>query len=357
MTFQESYYLENKGRTIFITHSMSGHRVNWFRNLHEAYNRQGKSMGIITLENEQHNSKLMDCTDVSLVASKIDALKLADELHAKNRNTRFVILDGETWLFYLFLAHFPVKVLFLRPFVSNSTPRSALFFFLKRCIIELLRFKQKLDYRFLSIPFYKPLMSPGRWVQDDLSTLDIDTSKFSKQNDLDLVKILIPGFISHRKSPRLILETAAELESKIPGRFQFIFLGQIESDVKHLLQSANLGSIQFIDSYLDRLEYLRQINNADFVLLLYKNRGASGVLLESLLLNTSLILKRDRIWSNLVENSPDSIFPLLGKRSDISGFLMNFTFQNRSTYKFDEPQGFKNNLRDTNSLIQFIVSD
>ena len=336
---------------------MSGHRANWFRNLHEAYNRQGKSMGVITLQNEKHNSNLMDGIDLSLVASKLDALKLADKLHAKSRNTRFVILDGETWLFHLFFTNIPIKILFLRPFVSNSTPKSALFFFFKRCIIQLLHFKQKLDYRFLSIPFYKPLTSPGRWVQDDLSTFDIDTSKFTKRNDLDLVKILIPGFISNRKSPRLILEAAVELESKIPGRFQFLFMGQIESDVKHLLQSANVGSIQFIDGYLDRSEYLRQINDANFVLLLYKNRGASGVLLESLLLNTSLILKRDRIWSNLVKNSRGSIFPLLGKRCQISNFLINFTFQNRSPYRFDEPQGFKINPQDTSSLIRFIIGD
>ena len=347
----------NSNRIVFITHSLSGHRLNWFNNIIEVQKNETDIIQIIALndhvETMIHSLKL----NVTYANSKPDAFALADNLFLQDKTINVVILDGESWLNFLFQTNLPIKVLFLRPFISSKSISSLLSFCAKRSIISMLYFKKNVSYRFLSVPRFKPFFYNKKWVQDDLTTFDLGNYQFENEPDRKLMTILVPGFISERKNPKLILDVANELQTRYPGSFRFQFMGSADARTKILLESSNLKDLIFIDQYLDRFEYLKRIYQADFVLLLYKNRGGSGVLLESISLGTVVFISRDRIWSNLIKESRGLVYLVTKRPQDISRDLINAFNQKTTLSNFSKREQIDVTTRPQDSLIEFIFGN
>jgi len=301
-------YCADLSKVVFITNSLGGHRLTWFLNLHSLQKDLQHPVELIFFGESQPSFQLhAHLFKVHKATSKSDAIHIAEALYNANESLVFIFLDGEQWMRYVIGTHIPSRILIMRPFVSSLRAAAFLQFLLKRIVVSVLGLKKNLEVSYLKIPHYTPFLGKHRWVNDNLTTIDILGIDLAVQKKRQVFTILVPGFIDERKSPNLILEIMENLENQYPNHFQVFFIGSVTLEVKNLIQSSNLSNVIYQDVYLSRPEYLEEIREADLILLLYKNRSASGILMEALSMNKRIVMHKSYLWSNLARIAPHNL--------------------------------------------------
>jgi glycosyltransferase involved in cell wall biosynthesis len=124
-----------------------------------------------------------------------------------------------------------------------------------------------------------------------------------KKDSYNKKVVLVPGFISMRKNPSLIIEVCATVNDSIGEGLELMFAGKIQDDVLEVLDQHDFRWIGIKDDYLSRSEYLEQLQAADIVLLIYENIGSSGIVIDCLAYGIPVLILKNRFWKNLEKES------------------------------------------------------
>jgi hypothetical protein len=236
----------------------------------------------------------------------------------------FVFLEADHWIRELAKTKVKSRALVVRPYMSNFDPRSFLHFIVKRFLYFIIANKRAVNLVFLSTPHQSHPLTRSRWVHDNLTPIDIDLTKLESRPENSVFTIAVPGFISMRKNPTLIIELANRLEQNFPGDFLFKFTGEMTEEVEVLFKNEMKAQISVSNSYLERHDYLQVLETSDAILLLYANRGPSGVQIEGLTLGTTVVMFSDRIWKGLQKFADGQLVLLKRDLAGIEENLLGF---------------------------------
>lgn len=285
-------------RVFLFTPNLAGHRRLWHKHL--VQHARNLNIEIIVF-----------CQDVSVTSQKSDSkneILFARNLQDFKRLSRLMgfVPDKDTYLFWeadkilLQLLFFPrkSKKLVVRPYLQNWKPRQLSAFTYKMMLVLIHKMKSPQDIRLLKIPYSRPFFLPRSWIDDDLLAVAnkeaLSMVALENRNAKSTVGILIPGYINKRKSPELLSRIVDKLENSSGERVMATVYGSMPLDYENELK--RFQNIDTVNKFLTDLEYFRIIRASDLVLLPYKNRGSSNIVLEAMALGKPVVMSRNRHW-------------------------------------------------------------
>jgi hypothetical protein len=304
MILQEGLdFVSDDVRTVFLLNSIDGHRVTWIQEIM----RQSLDKAEIEFWISSSDSRKLSENQLEILAGGIDVptirifsnfdnLKNAISSTVGERaNVKFVSLDGESWLFYKLLFNMPLRILIMRPYLTEKSLFSFIRFLIKKFMIWAIFLKEKDGIRCLSIPGWTPNFFGNLWVDDDLFEsnflLDSRPEREEKENSN---QVLVPGYVSLRKNPRMILEAVNLIQNEIDCSFTVKFSGSIQDEVLEIISDFDKKLLSVSNIYLNTSQFYGLIKESLCVVLLYENVGASRIAIESLLLGTPVIMQYNR---------------------------------------------------------------
>jgi len=195
------------------------------------------------------------------------------------------------------------------------------------------------DVALLRIAEAKPYFLKNHWVDDELILVHKLTYKKIHSDISRSLRVLIPGYITLRKNPLIAISACIELRKKHGLRIDLTFCGTIDANLKENIESLNLEWVHIVDGYLERKQFLEAIDISDFILLPYKNRGSSGIVLESLALAKVVAIYGNRHWQNLSRHTKGQFFLLARGKNGIVKGVLRFQSQNLSTSSYKLAMG------------------
>lgn len=289
---------------ILITENFAGHKLDWLVQISKECRKQ--DFTVLTIDATRISNYAMDleipvCSDFN---SKKD---LANFLKYNSVNATLIFWDADNWLFEMFFLKANIRALIMRPYLSSKSLRSIAVFLLKRSIIFTLKNRYNVNFAFLAIPFWKARNKRQKWVDDNLlideKILNSLRTRRSVTRNKSSFQILVPGYISARKNPELVIDACKFLSSNSQLAFRLTFQGEVEESISNMLADNDVPWLEVRKDYTLRSEYLEILNNADVVVIPYSNIGSSGVALECIALNVPVIMLRDKRWNNASANT------------------------------------------------------
>jgi glycosyltransferase involved in cell wall biosynthesis len=309
-------YSKKKMRYFLVSEGFTGHRFSWLTFLVQQVEAKGDSLVIYTTNSGVSNANLLHGKEKMQVfegnlrefADKSFCVKAAIKDSHDCINSRLLILDGDEWLPWLFKISSEARVIFMRPYLQSFSISSIVKFGVKKSVINYLHIRKQVQVGQLAIPFSKPRLFPSSWISDDIpeKILINSASEIKKNNTTDSNDYaLIIGSISLRKNIDLAIRGLASYNKSVDNsrKLRLIVAGKIENNVLPLFSDTNEVSVEIRNEYLDFFEFYDLIRKAKVLLLLYTNRASSGVLTESILLKTKVIIARKRIWKIFVKKN------------------------------------------------------
>ncbi len=297
-TDRASQALRKESQLILITEDFSGHRLDWFIELKQLVGERDLAVFAVDasrLTSEPVHLEIEICTEFK---SKQDLIKFIRKNQVK---ATLIFWDGDSWLFEIFRLKAPIRVLIMRPYLASKSLRDLTVFLIKRVSILYLKKLKSIELAYLSIPFCNVGKKRNYWVDDDLlinlELLKVLRSRRSLNQRKGTYKILVPGYISGRKNPELVIEACKILSSNSHIEFELMFQGKVEKSLKTIFASNKLPWLSVQDKYFPRSEYLELLNKADVVVIPYSNIASSGVAVECIALNVPLIMLQDYRWN------------------------------------------------------------
>ena len=86
-----------------------------------------------------------------------------------------------------------------------------------------------------------------------------------------------------------------------------LFAGKAVSETLALFADIKSNGILCLNRYLGKDEYFTLLAESHLVLLLYKNRGSSGVILDAIATETPVLIMGDKRWQNLIDSLPGQV--------------------------------------------------
>ncbi len=214
----------------------------------------------------------------------------------------------------------------MRPYLASKSPRDLTVFLIKRVTMLFLKEFKSIELAYLAIPFCTVGKKRNYWVDDDLlidlEFLKVLRSRRSLNQSKGTFKILLPGYISERKNPELVIDACKILSKNSQVEFELIFQGKVEKSLKTTFASNRMPWLNVQDKYFPRSEYLELLNKADVVVIPYSNIASSGVAVECIALNVPLIMLQDYRWNGAA--SQEGVNLRLTKLDvDQLGFILN----------------------------------
>ena len=159
----------------------------------------------------------------------------------------------------------------------------------------------------LSIPYSRRSSTNFRWLRDEYNT-----EKFQGQGGsitfppemLDIPReskvVTLCGFLQARKNPVTAYEIVEALRDLRNEKVYLVLAGNQSADFK--AEVSSLGQVKEviqINRSLPENEFKGLLRSSHLVLLPYKNKGASGIVLNSLVLGTPVYLDGSHNWKRL----------------------------------------------------------
>jgi hypothetical protein len=171
----------------------------------------------------------------------------------------------------------------------------------------------------LSIPYASQESQGFRWVRDDINTENFGKSETESEAPSEISKIpenakivSLLGYIDERKNPLEAYKIIEDVRKKCDSHVYFVVAGTQSEQVKsQLFQFRNAPHLVVIDRVLTSNEYRGIIDISNVLLLPYTNRGASGIVLNSLVAGTPVLLQGGRNWINL-QNVSEQMLRVVG---------------------------------------------
>ena len=297
---------------VILTEGLTGHRVKWLANLVSLANSTDLSLSVICLKSafnnlalEQNQFDEIKSANFILVENRNEIFESAQMLHESDWSVTFIVWDADEWLLELIRCHFKVQALFMRPYVTEFRLKSLANYCVKKILTLILLIKPNVTIGLLEVPEDRHFFFRQKWKVDDLTTWNFQFPNYNKAAVVskNAKILLVPGFITARKNPKMAISVLNELRTQTQENWILVFVGKINTDSNFVLDLAIPEHIEIMNRYVSDAEYLNFIRECDALLLLYRNRSASGAVIEGLLLNRNVFLAKTRIWKSLTRKS------------------------------------------------------
>ena len=187
---REGQNLFDLSKIVFVTNSLSGHRLTWFLNIYNLQIGRKRPIELIFVG----ESSNLDYDDLIFrvypARSGNHMIQIARSIFNEQGSLKFIFLDGEQWLKHLIRVQLPSRVLIMRPFISTFNVISFLRFVVKKITLFCLRLNKNIEIGFLKIPHHSPSLRKSRWISDNLTASDINIEEISKKIDSNRILIL-----------------------------------------------------------------------------------------------------------------------------------------------------------------------
>jgi glycosyltransferase involved in cell wall biosynthesis len=293
-----SQALHKESQLILISEDFSGHRLDWFIKLIHLVGK--RDLAVFAVDASRLNYDTVDfeieiCSDFK---SKHDLIKFIGKNQVK---ATLIFWDGDNWLFEMFRLKAPIRALVMRPYLASKSLRDLAVFLIKHVTMLFLKKFKSIEFAYLAIPFCTVGKRRNYWVDDDL-LIDLECLKVLRsRRSLNLgkqkFKILVPGYISERKNPKLVIDACKVLSNNSQAEFELMFQGKVEESLKVTFAANERSWLNVQDKYFPRSEYLELLNEADVVVIPYSNIASSGVAVECIALNVPLIMLQNYRWN------------------------------------------------------------
>lgn len=289
-----------------MSEGLAGHRKAWLESLVEASKIINLEIVLIVVSNslDREIVELMDeFPDVEMIflGSKREAIRYVS-LNATD--SYFIFWDADNWLWQLLRFRYPCRALFLRYALNKKSLWSLLKSLAKLNLIWLIdALRRNVQVGVLISPFLPKTNGRLLEVSDDLIVellrRNAPKSRSSKDKSPD-IQFLIPGFITWRKRPDLIVNYLENFGSSVAGySCKFIFCGSIDVEVGVYLSKYAKHKFEIIDEYLEYSKYLEVLSNATAILLPYDDLGSSNILTEAIYLGIPVVIKGNSYWGRM----------------------------------------------------------
>jgi len=293
-----------------VAPSLHGHRGIWIQHLYNQLCEMHYSVDILSLRIDSSSGDSSDKTIGPELFRRITFVDSDKELRyfCKQRFKPSLVIpifvEVDNFLPWLTLRSINFVGIVMRPYLENSTLAGTLRWLFKLLLIYFNVYVRKNKLGLLSIPFASNSGRSLTWIKDDVTlnrVTDYITSNLSKSkkcNDYS-ENILVPGFLSSRKNPKFAIATFDILKMEFNSQMQLIFQGHT-----HELFSVNRiedeeQQIKHIDGFLETNTFYGVIESSRVVFLPYQNRGASGLVIESLVLGVPVVIIGNKRWKHL----------------------------------------------------------
>ncbi len=291
-----------------VVDPLSGHRSMWAIELGKLAHRMKISLGVIAVQNPRKEFTAFSeqaqiyFTSTILVESDLSLKELLLFKTKSEKDCLFLFIDLEKYVIWLIRNRIHFKGVFMRPYQESRGIRSFLAWISKRFLVFLSRFIPNSNIRLLSIPFQRERKTKKHWVSDDL-TLNkcISSVKVQAPERINRYKntILVPGYLDIRKSINLAVVSFASARCLIAGNLELVFIGEASQNFRDAFAKVQSEHISLEDNYLSDQDYLNALYSARMILLPYANRGASGIVIEALVIGTPVVIIGKRTWKNV----------------------------------------------------------
>jgi hypothetical protein len=283
---------------------LSGHRINWLKALLDSEilrNLPLNFSAIVSEENNPHQEYFTSTySNVDFFTSFSEWKRYVRQNAGNGNLAKIVLLDGDRNLFFY---------LVMRPFLNGFSPGEVFRFLSKKLLIFIFLLFDSSSVRQLGLPNYQSRIFPKSWIQDDLTVRSLEDFLIQSPLQAEHAEkpfFLITGFLSERKgvqeAGKFVSDYISHVEEidltlRIAGTYDFI---PLELDSR-IITDFQMG-------YLPADKYYQNISNARAVLIFYKNLGASGVILESLILKVPIVTNNKRLYRKLEGLSGNCVF-------------------------------------------------
>lgn len=302
---------------VFFSEGVGGHRLNWLNILGGQARQSGKRIHLVSLN---QNISPGNIEYLSSLHGGIFCLHLVEggryELasqvkYLRRTYPRLIISTGDAddWLFLLLQLRTDLRLIFMRPYLQSRSFCGLSRYFIKLLCAYLLSLQRSTEIGLLSIPRHEHRFFKKFWVDDIESDYEemareVLDSKFSLRAKFNLGEdykiILVPGFVSARKNCELAVLSLKETIKNIPEQnVVLIFAGQAPPSVALEIANRQDEGVYLLNEYLEKRHYFKSILDSDLVLLLYSNRGSSGIVIDALSCNRSIVIAGGKRWTNL----------------------------------------------------------
>ena len=303
-TDSASQLLHKESQLILISENFSGHRLDWLIRLVKLIGERDLAVFAIDVSRLTHDPFDFEIEIYSDFKSKHELIKFIGKNQVK---ATLIFWDGDNWLFEMFRLKANIRGLIMRPYLASRSLRDLTVFVIKRLTMLFLKKFKSIELAYLAIPYCIVGKKRNYWVDDDL-LIDSEFLKILRGQRLlnqrkQSFKILVPGYISERKSPKLIIDACKILSNNSQYEFELVFQGKVEESLKATFAINNMSWLKVHDKYFPRSEYLELLNEADVVVIPYSTIASSGVAVECFALNVPLIMLQDYRWYGAVSQA------------------------------------------------------
>jgi glycosyltransferase involved in cell wall biosynthesis len=312
---------QSERNVAIVVNRIWGHRIDWLRYLSENFSGQQIRFHIFLFDKEKEpfynlNKVSFKEQNICLHVSSTKQAVIRELFIAKTELglESVVFWDADNWILQLLYYRGNVSVLFMRPYIQSLQVKQLCSFLIKFFLISIGSRMDKYDIALLTIPNDKHFFLKRLWVDDF-------PLKYPHSNNSSLTffcsvhkiycsvtpsaYILVPGFIEKRKRIDLILKTFKYAKREgASNRLELLFMGKTHPSQASLILQESLPTIHHLDSYLERVEYIKFIERSKFIILTYENRGSSGIAIDAINLRKKVFMLATSRWRGFQKKNP-----------------------------------------------------
>ncbi len=331
---------------VIVSQNLTGHRIQYLTSLSNRVSKSDTKIIVVLIskvEFKLSDSQIQELQGVDFYfiddcKKSLGALSVAREFARQNIKSEILFWDADNWIFSLLLFRQKSKLLYMRPYLSHKSFKKITLFLLKWSTILFFHYIRRFDIAILGVPLHSQRLLPSLWVDDSLLVSpDLPASTKEKVSLRALFDIshnskvvLVPGFITVRKNPELVVE-AIELALKLTSAdIILIFAGKSDIACSTLIGRLGNPNVKQIDRYLSDDDYRRLLRVADVVVLPYANRGSSGIAIESLANGKPVIIGDSRLWAEAALSTEGQLYLCKLTATSVALALVQIFEENRT---------------------------
>jgi glycosyltransferase involved in cell wall biosynthesis len=292
-----------------ILDPLSGHRYAWAVELGLLAQKIGTPLGVIAVCDLKKKSiqEFPDLaqdlfTSVVIVRNGLMLKEVIQSASRQDTHAEFLFMDLEKHIFWLIRNRMKFKGVFMRPYLEGYKMRSILIWLMKRMLTTVSQLVPTMNIRLLAIPFQRQRRAKRSWIRDDLTLSKCMASmkkNSPKINERFKNSIVVPGFLDTRKGIELAVSGLHHSRNLIDENLNLFFIGSATSSFLEAFSKVKEDSITLEDGFLSDSDFVNLLFSSRIILLPYANRGASGIVIEALVVGTPVVIVGRNTWRNL----------------------------------------------------------
>lgn len=314
-------YLNNSSTNIVvaISENLSGHRINYLKALSNKLEKKNEKILLILesqleFELDFYQKAIVHEIDFLCIENFGQKREILDYVQSlvKTANIRKILFwDGDNWTKHLIFFEGKPQILFIRPYLTSKRMKNILNYSAKWLAIFYFHYVRNFRIGILGVPLHSPRLLKSRWFDDPIliepNNVEIVDNQISILENVVFHSntnfILIPGFLTSRKNPKLAIDVLQRVLRKSEDSVVLIFAGKADEFCRKMIKASSNQALIHIDRYLSADEYREILAISKVVLLPYSNKGSSGIVLESLAQGKNVIITKSKVWLEAEKNS------------------------------------------------------